>query len=178
MGVAPLWLRLLDFGTFKAPQSLPLTAAVWIERYGAKAWERWAVDHLGGRLWFMDAGAGRLWRGQFVVAHRQRERAAMAAAAGEARARAADWTQVSRWVDLALDGPFDPAAMKLRRGAALGPDGMARRFAWFVPAGDEAERPPFDATIRPRFQKEARGDSRRLEVRVDGRWLAGSPERR
>jgi hypothetical protein len=100
----------------------------------------------------------------------------MPGAAGEAPARAADWTEVSRWVDLALEGPFDPAAVKLRRGAARGPDGLSRRFAWFAPEDNEGEQPPFPATVRPRFQKETRGDSRRLEVLVDGAWLAGTPE--
>jgi hypothetical protein len=171
MAVTPLWLRLLDFSGFPAVQTLPPRATVWIERYRAKAWERWAHDHLGGRLWFMDAGTGLVWRGLFVPGHRHRERALLPTDAGEARGRGADWTQASQWVDLELDGPFDLAALKLRRGAAAGPDGRRRRFAWFVPPGEEAAEPPFDPQARVVFHRELRGETRHLQVLVEDDWV-------
>jgi hypothetical protein len=176
LGVAPLWLRLLDFGTFQAVQTLPFRGAAWIERYRARAWERWAHDHLGGRLWFMDSGTGHVWRGLFVPAHRFRERAVSRGAAGEAATRAADWTQAARWVDLELDGPFDPSELRLRRGAVEGPDGRTRAFAWFVPPGAEADRPPFAAPLRVRFEGERAGESRHLEALVDGDWVPATTE--
>lgn len=176
MGVAPLWLRLLDFGAFRAVQTLPSRATVWIERYRAKAWERWAHHHLGGRLWFMDAGAGLLWRGLFVSAHRFRERALLHGAAGEASARGADWTEASQWVDLELDGPFDLANVRLGQGAAASPDGRPRRFAWFVPPGEEDIRPPFPAPVQVQFRNERVGQSRELVVQVDGRWMTAVTE--
>jgi hypothetical protein len=171
LAVAPLWLRLLDFGAFRAVQTLPFRGTVWIERYRARAWERWAHDHLGGRLWFMDSGTGRLWRGLFAPAHRGRERAAMFREAGEAPARAADWTQAIQWVDLELDGPFELCDMRLKRGAARGPDGASRRFAWFVAPGDTDAAPPFPPQVRARFTREPRGDSRDLQVLIDGAWI-------
>jgi len=176
MGVAPLWLRLLDFGGFRAVQTLPFRGSVWIEKYGAKAWERWAHDHLGGRLWFMDAGTGRLWRGHFVPAHRHRERALLRGGPGEAPARAADWTLASQWVDLDLDGPFPLADVRLGQGAASGTDGRPRRFAWFVPAGEEDLRPPFAPPVRVEFRLERVGQSRELLCHVDGAWMAAVTE--
>jgi hypothetical protein len=172
MGVAPLWLRLLDFGGFRAVQTLPFRGTVWIERYHARAWERWAHDHLGGRLWFMDAGTGRLWRGLFVTAHRSRERALLRGGPGEAPARGANWTAASQWVDLDLDGPFDLADLKLGRGAAAGRDEQVRRFAWFAPPGEEDVRPPFAAPVRVEFRDERVGQSRDLLVLLGDRWTA------
>jgi hypothetical protein len=175
-GVAPLWLRLLDFGAWQTVQTLPFRRTVWIERYRAKAWERWAHDHLGGRLWFMDAGTGRLWRGLFVPAHRSRERALLRGAAGEVSARGADWTAASQWVDLELDGPFALADVKLGQGAAAGADGRPCRFSWFVPAGEEDIRAPFPAPVQVHFRSERVGQSRELLVLADGRWTASVTE--
>jgi hypothetical protein len=175
-GVAPLWLRLLDFSGFRAVQTLPFRGTVWIEGYRAKAWERWAHDHLGGRLWFMDSGAGRLWRGLFVTAHRSRERALMRGEGGEASARGADWTAASQWVDLELDGPFTLAEVKLGQGPAAGPDGRPRRFAWFAPAGEEAVRPPFAPPLRVDFRAQRIGQSRELQCYVGGAWMTATTE--
>jgi hypothetical protein len=175
-GVAPLWLRLLDFGGFQTVQTLPFRRTVWIERYRAKAWERWAHDHLGGRLWFMDAGTGRLWRGLFVPAHRSRERALLRGAAGEAPGRGADWATASQWVDLDLDGPFDLADVRLGQGAAAGHDARRRRFAWFMPPGEVDVRPPFPAPVTVQFRNERVGQSRELLVLADGRWTASITE--
>ncbi len=176
LGVAPLWLRLLDFGGFPAVQTLPFRGTAWIERYRARAWERWAHDHLGGRLWFMDSGTGLVWRGFFVPAHRFRERAAVRGDAGETPGRGADWTEARQWVDLELDGPFALAALKLTLGASLDPDGQRRWFAWFVPPGEARARPPFDAPLRVQFRPEARGSSRDLQALADGVWITAATE--
>jgi hypothetical protein len=176
VGVAPLWLRLLDFGAFRAVQTLPFRGSVWVEGYRAKAWERWAHDHLGGRLWFMDSGTGHLWRGLFVPAHRHRERGLLRGEAGEAPARGADWTEASQWVDLDLDGPFALTDLRIGQGAAAGPDGRPRRFAWFVPASEEDVRPPFAPPVRVEFRSERIGQSRDLLALVDGRWTPAFTE--
>ena len=171
LGVAPLWLRLLDFARFTTVQTLPLRGGVWLERYRARAWERWAHDHLGGRLWFMDSGTGLVWRGLFIQAHRFRERALLRGAAGEASTRGADWTPATHWVDLHLDGPFALSDLKLGQGTAAGPDSRVRLFAWFVAAGEEADRPPFHAPVRSELRRERVGQSRHLLVRLDGAWI-------
>ena len=176
MGVSPLWLRLLDFNAFRAVQTLPFRGTAWIERYRAKAWERWAHDHLGGRLWFMDAGTAHVWRGLFVPAHRSRERGLLHGAAGEAPGRGADWTIVAQWVDLDLDGPFALADVRLGQGAATGLDGRPRRFAWFAPAGEEDVRPPFAPPVRVEFRTERIGQSRDLLCHVDGAWMPAVTE--
>jgi competence protein CoiA len=176
MGVAPLWLRLLDFASFPAVQTLPLLGSIWIERYRARSWERWAHDQLGDRLWFMDSGTGLVWRGLFVAAHRFRERALLHNDSAETRGRAADWTEARQWVDLQLEGPFPLEAMKLGRGDATGGDGGRRRFAWFVPPGEQDRRPPFAPEVRAVFTTERIGESRSLQVQVQGSWLAAASE--
>ena len=143
--------------------------SAWIERYRAQAWERWAHDHQGGRLWFMDSGTGLVWRGTFVGSHRFRERAALRTDSGETPGRGADWTAASRWVDLELDGPFDIADLKLRRAGK-------NRHAWFVPAGEEDENPPFAPALRVDFRPEARGASRDLQVNVGDRWITATTD--
>jgi hypothetical protein len=173
LGVAPLWLRLLDFGAFAQVQTLPARATVWIERYRARAWERWAHDELGGRLWFMDAGTGMVWRGLFVAAHRFRERGLMRGVAGEAPTRGADWTAAAQWVDLELEGPFALEALRLRRITA---SGAGRLFAGFVPAGEEDVTEAVEAPVRVVFHREARGESRHLQAWVDGAWIAATTE--
>lgn len=176
LGVAVLWLRLLDFAAFKAVQTLPFTGALWIERYRARAWERWAHDNLGGRLWFMDSGTALAWRGAFTAAHRFRERALLRGAAGEPGGRGADWTEAAQWVDLALDGPYALEDLRLGRGAVDGPDGHVRRFAWFVSPDEGDVRPPFPAPVRAAFSVERAGQSRTLQTRFDGDWVSASPE--
>jgi hypothetical protein len=170
LGVAALWLRLIDFGGFAAVQTLPFRGAVWIERYRARAWERWAHDNLGGRLWFMDSGTGLVWRGTFVTAHRYREYAAVRSDSGEAPGRGAEWTPARQWVDLELDGPYSLSELKLGRG------GAPHRFAWFAPVGEEQVRPPFPPSVRSEFRPEARGASRDLQVLTDGGWVAAAAE--
>jgi hypothetical protein len=174
LSVAPLWLRLLDFGRFPAVQTLPFRGTIWIERYAAKAWERWAHDHLGGHLWFMDSGTGHVWRGLFVAAHRHRDRGRISGDSGETTGRGADWMEAVQWVDLELDGPFDLADVKLRRSAADGPNHIERRFAVFIPEHETGPTAP--ASVRVRFQAEARGQSRRLETLVGGSWVLTQPD--
>jgi predicted RNA-binding Zn-ribbon protein involved in translation (DUF1610 family) len=173
LGLAPLWLRLLDFGRFPAVQTLPFRGTIWIERYPAKAWERWAHDHLGGRLWFMDSGTGHVWRGLFVAAHRRRDRGRISGDGGEAPGRGADWTEAVQWVDLELDGPFDLTGLRLRRASARGPDQVERRYAAFAIEGEARDATP---AVRVMFQPEVKGASRRLETRVGDTWIPTAPE--
>jgi hypothetical protein len=158
-GVAPLWLRLIDFGRFEQVQSLPFRGAIFIGRYRARAWERWAHDHLGGRLWFVDSGTWLAWRGTFVPAHAFREPAA--------------WSEVTQWVELELDGPFPLDELRLNRGALTGPDAGARLGAWFAPWGEPAAAPS-GPRVRSQFRRTQVGEERELQVLVDGRWVAAS----
>jgi hypothetical protein len=155
-GVAPLWLRLIDFSAFERIQTLPHRATVWIEKYRARAWERWAHDHLGGRLWFLDQGTFLAWRGTFAPAHGHR---------GE----------IVQWVALELDGPFALSDLRLNRGQITGPDGASRLAAWFV-APDEPSPAPGEPLVRVVFKPESGGLDRHLEVRVEGRWIAAVVE--
>ena len=160
-GVAPLWLRLIDFGRFEQVQSLPFRGAIFLGRYRARAWERWAHDHLGGRLWFLDPGTWLAWRGTFVPAHAFREPGA--------------WIEVTQWVELELDGPYPLAELRLNRGALTGPDAGARLGAWFAPWGEPAASPA-GPQVRSRFKRAQIGEERELQVFVGGRWVAASLE--
>lgn len=155
-GVAPLWLRLLDFGAFERVQTLPHRATIWIEKYRARAWERWAHDHLGGRFWFLDQGTFLAWRGTFAPAH---------GFAGD----------IVQWVELELDGPFELSDLRLNRGHVVGPDTSRRLAAWFVAPG-EPPVSPAAPWVRAVLKREPWGLDRHLEVRVEGRWIAAVVE--
>jgi competence protein CoiA len=169
-GIAPLWIRLIDFGVFETVQTLPFRPAVWIEKRRTRAWERWAHDQLGGRLWFLDQHALMAWRGTFVPAHRVRERAARRTPEGDEAAAEGVWRDVLQWVDLALEGPFALETLRLNRGHLRGADGVRRLAAWFVPPG-EAPAAPAGPDVRVRFARDGDTVVRELEVRVDGRWV-------
>jgi competence protein CoiA len=167
--VAPLWLRLMDFGALQRAQVLPFRGTVWIERYPARAWERWAHDHLGGRLWFLDAGTQLAWRGTFVPAHAGREVGAGRGSGGEAQSALRDVREVARWVELELDGPFRLDDLRLNRGAFEGADGRRRLAAWFVPPG-EASAPPGEPGVRAELRPVGGGLAREIEVKVGEHW--------
>lgn len=156
VGLAPLWLRLLDFGGFEGVQTLPHRATVWIDKYRARAWERWSHDHLGGRLWFLDQGTFLAWRGTFAPAHSYRG-------------------DITQWVELELDGPFALSDLRLNRGHIVGPDMTRRLAAWFL-APDEPPTAPVEPLVRARIKPEPWGLDRHLEVRVEGRWIAAVVE--
>jgi competence protein CoiA len=170
-GIAPLWLRLIDFAAFARVQTLPFRASVWIETYRARAWERWAHDQLGGRLWFLDAGTFLAWRGTFVPAHTRREAFVRHGPEGEDATAAGHWREVVQWVELELDGPFDLAALRLNRGPLAGADGQGRLGAWFVAPG-EAAQAPSEPFVRAAFVGEPGRAHRELQVRVEeDRWV-------
>jgi len=162
LGIAPLWLRLLDFGAFERVQTLPLLGAVWVETYRARAWERWAHDHLGGRLWFIDAGPMLAWRGALAPAQAYDE------SAGE-------WVPIVQWVELALEGPFELETLRLNRGRVAGADRRNRLAAWFVAPAEDA-RSPSRPLVRTRRRIDGGSEERELQVEVDGRWLPAAVE--
>jgi competence protein CoiA len=170
-GVAPLWVRLLDFGAFERVQTLPHRATVWIDKYRARAWEHWAFDHLGGRLWFLDQGTFLAWRGTFVRTHSYREAASWYEPGGEEMSAGGDWRDIVQWVELELDGPFALSDLRLHRGSVTGPDNVQRLAAWFVAPGD-ASAAPAGPLVRATFKPEHRGLSRYLEAQIEGRWIA------
>ncbi len=155
-GVAPLWLRLLDFGAFERVQTLPHRATIWIEKYRARAWERWAHDHLGGRLWFLDQGTFLAWRGTFARAH-------------------GHGGDIVQWVQLELDGPFALSDLRLNRGPIMGPDKAQRMAAWFI-APDDPPSWPREPWVRVVFKPESGEMERHLEVQAEGRWIAALVE--
>jgi len=174
-GVAPLWLRLFDFSVFAAAQTLPHRATVWIDKYRARAWERWAHDHLGGRLWFLDQGTFLAWRGTFVPAHSYKVAASWYGPDGEEMSAGGDWREIVQWVELELDGPFPLSELRLNRGQIPGPDQTPRLAAWFVAPG-EPPTAPSPPMVRAVFKPESSGLDRQLEVLVEGRWIAALVE--
>jgi hypothetical protein len=160
-GIAPLWLRLIDFRGFERVQTLPFRGTVWIEQYRARAWEQWAHAQLGGRLWFLDAGTFLAWRGTFVPAH--------------SRLGGDRWREVTQWVDLELDGPFELSALRLMRGRLKGADGAGRLGAWFVGPGERQE-PVSAAGVRVEFRADGSEIERWLLADVGGRWVLASPD--
>lgn len=168
-GVAPLWLRLLDFGVFDMVQALPQRGTLWIEKYRARAWERWAHDQLGGRLWFLDQGTGLTWRGTFVPAHSYREVSTWYGSGGEEQSAGGDWRDIVQWVDLEMEGPFELASLRFSRGHVKGADAARRLGGWFLaPCEDARPMAPF---VRAEFKLDHQRVQRELQVEVASRWI-------
>jgi hypothetical protein len=154
--VAPLWLRLLDFSDFQKVQTLPGRGTVWIERWRARAWERWVCDQLGGRVWFIDAGTFLAWRAAFVPAETYDE-------------ASRSWRELTAQVDVELEGPFGLSELRLNRGRVKGKDGRRRLAAWFAGPGEPAAAPS-GAPVRAVARRGELGDDRELQARIGGRW--------
>lgn len=173
--VAPLWLRLLDFGRFETVQTLPHRGTIWIDKYRARAWERWAHDQLGGRLWFLDQGTFLAWRGTFVPAHSYKDYNSWYNQSGDEVSAGGYWQEIVQWVELELDGPFLLADLRLMRRRVIGADKTRRLAAWFV-GPSEAAAAPAAPKVRSEFRRERWGMGRHLEVHVDGRWIPALTE--
>jgi len=174
--VAPLWLRLTDFARFDQVQVLPFSGAVWLERYPARSWERWAHDEFGD-LWFCDSGTGRLWRGRFVPAFSWRDGSEWYEPGGVFNSTAGGFHPVTRWVGLALQGPYGPEELRLMRSQVTPVGGDAPRLAASFVAPEEAAQsrpPPVD--LRRELRREGRRDICDLEQLIEGRWIVAELE--
>jgi hypothetical protein len=161
-GVAPLWLRLLDFDRFDPEQRLAGSGEVWIERYRARSWERWA--HKQARaLWFYDAGVGRLWRGRFTKGYGWSEGSEWYEAGGVYQSNPGGYTEVTQWVGLALQGPYDPDAVKLTRSRSGG--GLVANF---VPPDEPP--PPLRRKLRTELKGTYLIETCELERQIGGAW--------
>jgi len=161
--IAPLWLRLTDFGRFHSAERLS-TGEIWIDRFPLRSWERWAHDEAGGHLWYCDSGTGRLWRGRFLPAFSWREGSEWYEPGGIYNSIPGGYVEVKRWVGLALQGPFDVAELRLKRGltkAITGGDSLIGSFEPPVP-------------LAPKLKRELRIADRReecpLQVCRNGVW--------
>ncbi len=72
---------------------------MWIEKYRARAWVRWAHDALGGRLWFLDQGTFLAWRGTFTPAHSYQQRSTWYGEGGEEKSAGGGWRDITQCVD-------------------------------------------------------------------------------
>lgn len=164
-GVAPLWLRLCNFDRFEGVQRLACTGEAWIERYPVRSWERWAHDQTGG-LWFYDAGARHLWRGRFTQAYGWREGSEWYEPGGIYQSNPGGYSPVTRWVGLALEGPYPPEALKLMRASVGG-----RVSAVFVPPEGTLPRWPLRRRVRAELLKGSYlCEICELERCVNGQW--------
>lgn len=170
--VAPLWLRLYDFGKWSDPQVLADRKTIWIEKHYLRAWERWAYDQLGASLWFMDAKTLLLWRGTFVPAQSYRDHSSWYDSNGDEQSAGGYFQDITQWVELELEGPFHASDLLLNRGWTIGADGKRRRVAWFLAPGEKM-RP-----AEPRVRAVSGYDAafhyrpfRRLETKVGEDWI-------
>ena len=168
-GVAPLWLRLYDFSKWEGPECVAKRKTIWIDKHHARAWEHWAYDHLGEHLWFMDSQTYNLWRGVFIPAHSYQEATSWYGAYGDEQSAGGVWRDITRWVELELEGPYATLDLRLKRGRVEGPDGKTRLAAWLLPVGEN--EPPKQPCIRAEF---IRTDhfyrTRELQTYINGQW--------
>lgn len=169
-GVAPLWLRLLNFDRFQTADRIDGTGEIWIDKYSIRSWERWAHDELGA-LWFCDAGTGLIWRGRFTKAYGFREASDFYSPGGDYNSFSGGYTELSRFVGLALDGPYPADALRLTRGGSL-----TRRGAITGKLLAPPTAPPASEGLRRQLRIELRNtypwEICELEQLVDGRWRA------
>ncbi len=172
-GIAPLWVRLYDFSKWPHPRSLNLRNTIWVDRHFIRAWERWAYDHLGRQLWFMDSKTFALWRGTFVEAHSYKEQTSWFSSGGEEQSAGGYWQSITMWVELELEGPFQATDLRLKRFKARGPDKKSRLAATFLAPGEEEIST--EPLVRIEFITDRHFFTRReLQVRLGEKWTAAS----
>ncbi|CAN5499670.1 hypothetical protein BH10PSE4_BH10PSE4_30200 [soil metagenome] len=169
-GVAPLWLRLLNFDRLETADRIDGTGEIWIDKYSIRSWERWAHDELGA-LWFCDAGTGLIWRGRFTKAYGFREASEFYSAGGDYNSFSGGYSELSRFGGLALDGPYRAADLRLTRGGSL-----TRRRAITGKFLAPQDAPPASQALRRQLRVE-QGNTYpweicELEQRVDDCWRA------
>jgi competence protein CoiA len=172
-GIAPLWVRLYDFSKWEKPGLLKGRNTIWIDRHFVRSWERWAYEHLGGELWFMDSKSFALWRGTFLDAHSYKEQTSWFSSGGEEQSAGGYWQGISQWVELELEGPYRATDLRLKRFKARGPDKKLRVAATFLAPGEEEA--PAETRIRVRFLADHPSFTRReVQVKLGDGWIAAS----
>jgi hypothetical protein len=164
--IAPLWLRLLDFAKLENPRALRFTGEIWIERFAARAWEHWIHTHLG-TLWFCDAGTSRLWRGRFTQGYGWREGSEWYEAGGAYQSNPGGYSKVTRWVGLALEGPYAAEELRLNRGLDRG----RRLAAWFLPPDDRLAPGAIRRELRTELHRTFMRETCELQQQFMGRWV-------
>lgn len=173
--VAPLWLRLYDFGRWNEVQRLSGRNTIWIKKHMVRSWERWAHDNLGGHLWFMDSKTFLVWRGTFLQAHSYKEVSSWYGPGGEEEYAGGYWQDIKQWVELELEGPFQLADLRLKRGRVKGADNRHYLSAWFVPPGEDAL--PGRPKVRSRFCSNQYGHEwRELQIESENGWISASAD--
>ncbi|PZU47062.1 MAG: hypothetical protein DI568_10220 [Sphingomonas sp.] len=168
--IAPLWLRLYNFGKWNTPKFLIDRRTIWIERHYLRAWERWAYEQLGRTIWFMDSGTLLLWRGTFVPAHSYREHSSWYDSDGDEQSAGGYFKDISQWVELELEGPYYATELMLKRRRVIGKDGRQRASADFLVPGELS--PPVAPNVRAIFAiDENDHEYRQVEVRMARAWM-------
>jgi uncharacterized protein YndB with AHSA1/START domain len=167
-GVAPLWLRLIDFASLKSAQQIAGTGEIWVEKYPARSWEPWAHDEAAA-LWFCDTGTGLIWRGRFTKAYGYREGSEWYGPGGDFNSNPGGYYELARYVGLVLAGPYPADRLRLNRGSSR----VRRRAitAWFVEPEDatatsEAVRQQLRTELHNTFYWEVCN----LEHKLDQNW--------
>jgi len=134
--IAPLWLRLYDFGRWEDAERIESRNTIWIKRHYARSWEHWIHNQLGGQIWFIDAKTFLLWKGVFVPAYSYVESTSWYSPSGDEESAGGYWRDITQWVQLELEGPYRPETLRLKRSKVRGEDGQTRLCASFLPTGE------------------------------------------
>lgn len=132
-GVPVVWVSLIKAEALAEAKTTP--AGLVIRRYSVRPWEKWAHAYGMGALWFIEPESGELWRG-VLKEHRIEVPYSSWYSSGGQEESAGGYTYGSkRWRELHLEGPFDPAKVKIEPFSRSAWSGKA----FSLPAGPAAK---------------------------------------
>jgi competence protein CoiA len=125
-GIAQAWVPFLSASALAAalPREGGYGGDLFIERYSARPFERWAHAFQFGELWFYEPAQGAFWRGRFDRHEIWQEGVAWYTAEGEEMHAGGYYRTSRQWKELTLWGPYAPERIRLR---------LAARRAWQTP---------------------------------------------
>lgn len=112
-GIAQAWIPFLPPKVMAQAETGKGSGDLFIERYPARPFERWAHAFHFGRLWFYDPTQKALWRGHFDQHEIEVESSSWYSPEGE-EMYAGGYSRISkRWKDLTLWGPYTVDEVKI-----------------------------------------------------------------
>lgn len=111
-GIAVVWLPFLSSADLEAARA---SGDMTVPRYVPRPFERWVQAFGRGPLWYWSPADASLYRAAMKPCMVWREGATWTDEQGIVEAERGHWVRLPRCVSLALEGPFEPRSLVLRR---------------------------------------------------------------